>query len=866
LIIILIYEYTHQIIIISSKMHKSKEYIHDIYNLIVSDHSIEVIPSNEMIMTFLDGIINRISLIKEEKKPDIINIIDLSQSIINEFPKTNEKNVKPIQQDSFYKYIAEYLVTKSSTDPFYETMASVISMIRVHQITSDSQMTVADLLYNNYDTNNLINPLISDEVYEVIVNNHLELQRAIDFKKDFDFDYFGIKTLEQSYLFKRHDAKYLIIERPQHMMMRVAIGIHMNDIQKVIETYNILSDRMMTHATPTLFNAGTIRPQMSSCFLQSIEDSLEDIFETIADVANISKWAGGIGIHMSSIRARGSLIRKTNGASDGIIPLCSVLNKVARYMNQGGKRKGSIACYLEPYHADIFEFCELRLNTGTDDNRARDLYLALWVPSLFIERVRNDGRWSLMCPDECPGLNTTHSHEFNRLYEKYENEGKYKKQIKARELWKHILTVQTETGFPYILYKDNANNRSNQQNLGTIRSSNLCAEIIEYSDKNETAVCNLASLCLPRFIKNYEGLKIFDHEKLIEICRVAVRNLNRIIDLNFYPTKKTKLSNMRHRPIGIGVQGLADVYNMMGYPFDSKEASDLNKRIFETIYYATLYESNKLAQENGAYSSFNGSPFSQGRLQFHLWGIDEKQLLMGYPWKHLVENIKKYGTRNSLLTAVMPTASTSQIMGNSECIEPYMSNIFTRSTLAGNFIVVNRNLMKDLIERGLWNDMMKKMIIIENGSVQGIDSIPEDLKAIYKTAFEISQKVIIKQSADRGIFIDQSQSLNVFMKEPNFDILNSILIDGHDLGLKTGMYYYRTLPAVNPINFGIDINEIKKLKNQESITDMISGMYRFNNQSNGHSDKKQPIEIPENEKICEWRPGMKLDDCMVCSS
>jgi len=821
-------------------MYRTKEECLQIYANILGDYGKQIVPSVSYIKQFLKNCITNILAIRGEKKPHQIDVDELSKSISNEFPKVKGKRSQPIDEDRFYRHIAEFMVVRSSHHIYYETLASHIMVQRLHEITPEKIIDCAELLYNNVDVHGERCPLISDQTYRVIRNNQQKLQEVLKPERDHLFDYFGIKTLERSYLYKLHFTSYKTIERPQFMIMRVAIGIHGDDIDKVIETYNLMSDKYFTHATPTLFNAGTPKPQLSSCFLQAMEDSIESIFESLSEVAYISKWSGGIGLHISSVRSRGSLIRKTNGISDGIVPLCVVLNKVAKYINQGGKRKGSIAVYLEPWHSDIFEFCELRLNTGNDDNRARDLYLALWVPSLLIERVKSDGMWSLMCPDECPGLNLVHSQEFNELYEKYEKEGRFKRQVKARDLWKHILISQTETGFPYMLFKDSANAKSNQKNLGTIRSSNLCAEIIQYSDENETSVCNISSICLPRFITITKKEKLFDHVKLIEVCRVIVRNLDRIIDRNFYPTEKTRRSNMRHRPMGVGIQGLADVYNIMGIAFDSPEAMELNRRIFETIYYACLDESKELAKRHGSYETFEGSPFSQGILQFHMWGLNENNLTMGYDWKRLIEEIKEFGTRNSLLTALMPTASTSQIMGNSECFEPYMSNIFTRSTLAGQFIVVNKNLMRDLLEKDLWNDDMRKRLIIENGSVQNIEEIPIEIKNAYKTAFEISQKALVKQSADRGAFVDQSQSLNIFMKEPNFDILNSCLIDGHDMGLKTGIYYYRTCPAVNPINFGIDVVDIMRLTKTDNIMGIVSGMYQVD--KNLPSDKTNNVE------------------------
>jgi ribonucleoside-diphosphate reductase alpha subunit len=1207
----------------------------DKYNKIIENHDVEIKLTITFVRNFLKGIISKIKVKKKEKLPKSINLDNVIKNIYNSLPKT-------INNNDFYSYVADFLISKSSEHYYYDFLATFVEVERLHNITTESLLVTANLLQENLDKNNNESPILSDEIYNIIVKNSDRLQSAIKMDRDYDFDFFGLKTLQRSYLYKLHFTKYKIIERPQHMIMRVALGIHGEDINSAIETYEYISQKYFTHATPTLFNSGTRRPQMSSCFLQSIDDNIVSIFDAVRDMAYTSKWSGGIGVHLSSLRGRGSLIRGTNGTSSGIIPLCILLNKLAKYINQGGKRNGSIACfregteiftanggvkqiqdveigdmvvthknrlrpvtqlhknplgnrkiyklevqrnkdiyvtgnhkfwsfytkkykskklslgwnsvddlkeilenkettrqacyismpeannikdtgiykidimdysetifnngihelvlnndnvvtsvtkaidrkgkpkvskshsvkrvwkitedfanligmwlgdghinkeradgkilgivfsvhdvnnpeidfikktcedvfgcnittfspkdrnvvqiyvnsriigivfmemfgsyfdgknlpdmvfgwpkklvnsliaglittdghitkkktnatidlsneklvtqlyhlcrsngigtsfvkynksegmtcdpysmsvplnkeivrqlykhyeddrldrckqklkdseksaddkflkilkitetdkmdefvytlgveedhsymvegllaencYTEPWHSDIYDFVDLRLNNGNDDNRARDLFLALWTPSLFMERVRNDEMWSLMCPDECPNLNLVHSEEFNELYEKYEREGKYRKQVKARHLWKHILESQSETGFPYILYKDNANKKSNQQNLGTIRSSNLCAEIIEYSDENETAVCNLMSLCLPKFIEvDSKDRKKYNFQKLMKMVRIGVRNLDKIIDRNYYPTEKTRYSNMRHRPMGIGVQGLGDTYNIMGFPFDSDEAKDLNNRIFESIYYAAIDESKELAKIKGHYSSFFGSPFSEGKFQFHLWGISEDKLLMGYNWKKLIREVKQYGTRNSLLTALMPTASTSQIMGNSECIEPYMSNIFKRSTLAGEFIVVNKNLMKDLIKLDLWNEDMKKLLIINNGSIQNIDKIPDNIKRIYKTAFELSQKALVEQSSDRGKFIDQSQSFNIFMAEPNFDTLTAVLFDGHDRGNKTGIYYYRSLPAVNPINFGIDVDDIKRLTGNDKAVDMIS--------------------------------------------
>jgi len=766
------------------------------------------------------------------------NFFDMNEIVDNIFKQLPDK----INRFEFYTFVSDFIIAKCSTHILYLKMASMMCVDKLHKTTNPDIKLISTTLYNNTDIHNDHSPLISLECFEIIQDNYEKIQKKLDMERDYLFDFFGLKTLERSYLLRIHEGKKtIIIERPQHLIMRIAIGIHGKDLDAAFETYDLISNRYFTHATPTLFNAGTRRPQLSSCFLIGMGDSIESIFNTISDMAFISKWAGGLGLHLSSIRSAGSIIRGTNGKSDGIVPLSIVLNWVARYINQGGKRNGSIACYLEPWHADIYEFCELRSNKGSEAQRARDLFLALWIPDLFMKRLKEGGMWSLMCPNQCPNLNSTYGEEFEKLYTQYENEGKYIKQVRAVDLWKHIMTAQIETGFPYCLFKDHANKKSNQKNLGTIKSSNLCAEIIEYSDENEHAVCNLSSICLPRFIIKDGKTRIYDFDKLQEITRVCVRNLNKIIDINYYPTEKTKLSNYKHRPIGIGVQGLADVYNMMSMPFDSDEARELNKKIFEAIYFAAVDESKEIAKKEGPYSTFKGSPFSNGELQYHLWGLDEKDLLMGYDWKKLTEEVKKYGTRNSLLTALMPTASTAQIMSNSETVEPYMSNIFVRSTLAGDFIVINNNLMRDLLELGLWSDTMKKRIIINNGSIQNIDGIPDKIKNIYKTAFEMSLKNIIKQSADRGPFIDQSQSLNLFIDTPSFDLLNSAMYTGWDMGLKTGMYYCRSVPAVNPISFGIDIDEIKELTNNDSAINML-----INNFNTG--DKKE------------------IEECLVCGS
>jgi ribonucleoside-diphosphate reductase alpha subunit len=750
------------------------------------------------------------------------NIIDNKWIIIEELcQELYERIPSDITLIEFYTFVSDYCASKISYHPDYNKIASYICIKKMHYLTFDKMTDIVELLYYHYDNHNNHAPIISKSLYDIVIKNGEKINTIIDYNRDYLLDYFGIKTLERSYLFKIYKGgeKY-IIERPQHLFMRVALGIHNDNFDDAIETYYYMSNKYFTHATPTLFNAGTNRTQMSSCFLTGIDDNLDNIFDQQKQVALISKWAGGIGIHMSSIRSKGSIIRGTNGQSDGIIPLSIVMNKISRYVNQGGKRGGAIAIYLEVHHPDIFEFCELRkANTGNDDNRARDLFLALWTCDLFMNRVKNNEMWSLMCPDECPNLNTTFGEEYEKLYIQYENDKKYKKQVYARDLWKHILECQLESGMPYIAYKDHANKKSNQKNLGTIQSSNLCIEIMEYSNSEETAVCNLASICLPRYIKNME----YDYEELQKVTRICVRNLNKIIDLNFYPSENAKKSNMKHRPIGLGIQGLADVYNIFEYSFESFEAKELNKRIFETIYYAAVDESYKLAQKYGKYLTFDGSPFSEGKLQYHLWGMETQDLITKekYNWDELIKNVQKYGTRNSLLTALMPTASTSQIMKCSECFEPYMSNVFSRTTLAGEFTIINENLIKVLIKQNLWSKEMRESILLNKGSIQNITEISTHIKNIYKTAFEIPLSDIIKQSADRGPFIDQSQSMNLFLGEQNYKKLTSAHFYGWQLGLKTGMYYLRTTPAADALNFGLVQNKKKeedcKEKEEEKV-------------------------------------------------
>ena len=699
---------------------------------------------------------------------------------------------------------AEVAAAKTIDHPDYALLASRIAVSNLHKETKKTWSEVITDMYNYIDPKTGENAsLIADDVYEIIQANKERLDSSIIYDRDFRYDYFGFKTLTRSYLMKLEGE---IVERPQHMLMRVSVGIHKNDIDAAIKTYNLMSEGWFTHATPTLFNSGTPKPQMSSCFLLTMkEDSIEGIYDTLKSCAQISQSAGGIGLSIHDIRATGSYIKGTNGESNGIVPMLRVFNDTARYVDQGGgKRKGSFAIYIEPWHADVFDFLDLKKNHGKEEQRARDLFFALWVPDLFMKRVKENGNWTLMCPHECPGLSDTHSAEFEALYTKYENEGKGRKTIKAQDLWFKILESQIETGTPYMLYKDAANSKSNQQNLGTIKSSNLCTEIMEYTAPDEVAVCNLASLALPKFVTE---AKTFDHDKLFEVTYQATLNLNKIIDGNFYPVKEARNSNMRHRPIGLGVQGLADTYITMGFPFESEEARVLNKEIFETMYYASMTASKDLAKVDGPYESFAGSPVSRGEFQFDMWNVKPSPR---WEWDVLKEEVKEHGVRNSLLLAPMPTASTAQILGNNECFEPYTSNVYTRRVLSGEFIVVNKHLLKDLVREGLWNKDMRQKIMSANGSVQSINEVPQHLKDLYKTAWEISQKAIIEQSADRGAFICQSQSLNIFMENANFGKLTSMHFYGWEKGLKTGMYYLRTKAATDAIKFTIDKNTMEE--------------------------------------------------------
>jgi ribonucleoside-diphosphate reductase alpha chain len=697
---------------------------------------------------------------------------------------------------------AETAASMTTKHPDYATLAARIAISNLHKNTQKSFSGTMKLMYQYVDPKTGQNAsLIAKDVWKVIQANAALLDSSIIYDRDFGYDYFGYKTLEKSYLMKLNGK---IVERPQHMLMRVAVGIHGEEIEKAVETYNLLSERWFTHATPTLFNAGTPKPQLSSCFLLTMkDDSIEGIYDTLKQTAKISQSAGGIGLAIHNIRATGSYIKGTNGTSNGIIPMLRVFNDTARYVDQGGgKRKGSFAIYMEPWHADVFDFLDLKKNHGKEENRARDLFYALWIPDLFMKRVEANQDWTLMCPHECPGMSDCYGDEFERLYEKYESEGKGRKTIPAQELWFAILESQVETGTPYILFKDSANKKSNQKNLGTIKSSNLCTEIIEYTAPDEVAVCNLASIALPKFIKDNTGNTEYDFKKLYDITKVITRNLNKIIDVNYYPVIEAENSNKRHRPIGIGIQGLADTFILMQMPFDSEKAQKLNKDIFETIYYASMEASMELAIEEGPYTTWAGSPISQGVFQFDMWGVTPESGL--WDWEDLRTKVMKHGVRNSLLLAPMPTASTSQILGNNECFEPYTSNIYSRRVLSGEFVVVNKHLLKDLVKIGMWNDSTKNKLIAANGSVQNIPEVPEHLKELYKTAWEIKQKTLIDMSADRGAFICQSQSLNIFMTDPNFAKLTSMHFYSWKAGLKTGMYYLRTKAAVDAVKFTVD--------------------------------------------------------------
>ncbi|KAI9732680.1 MAG: ribonucleotide-diphosphate reductase subunit rnr1 [Claussenomyces sp. TS43310] len=739
-----------------------------------------------------DKITARVSRLCYGLDPDHVDAAAITQKVISGV----YQGVTTIELDNLAAETAAYMTV---THPDYAILAARIAVSNLHKQTKKQFSSVISDLYHYVNPrNSKLSPMIGKGTYETVMKHADELNSAIVYDRDFNYQYFGFKTLERSYLL-RLDGK--IVERPQHMIMRVAVGIHGEDIEKAIETYELMSNKYFTHASPTLFSAGTPQAQLSSCFLVDMkEDSIEGIYDTLKTCAMISKNAGGIGLNVHRIRATGAYIAGTNGNSNGLVPMLRVFNNTARYVDQGGnKRPGAFAIYLEPWHSDVFEFLDLRKNHGKEEVRARDLFYALWIPDLFMKRVEKNGQWTLMCPNECPGLADVYGEEFEALYEKYESEGKGTKTIKAQKLWYSILEAQTETGNPFMLYKDACNRKSNQKNLGTIRSSNLCTEIVEYCSPDEVAVCNLASLALPTYVDVNNG--VYDFQKLHQVTQVVVKNLNRIIDINYYPVIEAKNSNMRHRPIAVGVNGLADAFLALRLPFDSPEAKELNKQIFETIYHAALTASVEIAKADGTYVSYKGSPISKGELQYDMWGVTPSDL---WDWASLKEQIKVHGVRNSLLVAPMPTASTSQILGFNECFEPYTSNIYSRRVLAGEFQVVNPWLLKDLVDMGLWSDNMKNRIIADGGSIQNIPNIPADIKALYKTVWEISQRTIVQMAADRGAFIDQSQSLNIHMKDPTMGKITSMHFAGWKLGLKTGMYYLRTMAASAPIQFTVD--------------------------------------------------------------
>ncbi|CAL68414.1 ribonucleoside-diphosphate reductase subunit alpha [Christiangramia forsetii] len=760
---------------------------------------------------------------------------------------------------------AEIAATMTTSHPDYAKLAARISVSNLHKNTKKTFSEVMTDLYEyvNPRTGEKA-PLLSDEVYKVIIENKEKLDSTIIYNRDFSYDYFGFKTLERSYLLKLNGK---IAERPQHMLMRVSIGIHIDDLDAAIETYELMSKKYFTHATPTLFNSGTPKPQMSSCFLLTMkDDSIDGIYDTLKQTAKISQSAGGIGLSIHNVRATGSYISGTNGTSNGIVPMLRVFNDTARYVDQGGgKRKGSFAMYVEPWHADIFDFLDLKKNHGKEEMRARDLFYAMWMPDLFMKRVEQNEKWTLMCPQECPGLFDTYGEEFEKLYEKYEAENKGRKTIKARELWEKITESQIETGTPYMLYKDAANRKSNQKNLGTIRSSNLCTEILEYTSPDEVAVCNLASIALPMFIKGNE----FDHKELFKITKRVTKNLNKVIDRNYYPVKEAENSNMRHRPVGLGVQGLADTFIKLRMPFTSDKAKKLNQEIFETLYFAAVTASMELAKEEGPYSTFKGSPISEGEFQYNLWGIKDEDLSGRWDWGKLRKQVMKEGVRNSLLLAPMPTASTSQILGNNEAFEPYTSNIYTRRVLSGEFIVVNKHLLEDLVSRNLWDDEVKNAIMRNNGSVQDIDIIPDDLKELYKTVWELSMKDIIDMSRHRGYFIDQSQSLNLFMENANYSKLTSMHFYAWKSGLKTGMYYLRTKSAVDAIKFTLE-----KEKKKEPIVAVSEAPAKAAEKLQAapkpvisqESEAEGALSPEELRAIIAQSKEGEGDDCLMCGS
>lgn len=766
-----------------------------------------------------DKIIYRLRKLANDKSLGILNSIDpdvIAQRVVSSI----YDGVTSCELDEEAARIA----ISMTENPEYQKLASRIIISNMHKSTIECFSEVMENLYNNTDKNGNHSPIIADDVIEIIRKHKNIINFTIDYSRDYIFDYFGYKTLERSYLQKmlnKETTKMQVVERPQHLYMRVAIGIHKDDIDSIIKTYHLISQHYYTHASPTLFNGGTRLANLSSCFLIGTEDSIDGIYKTITDCGRISKVGGGIGVHITNIRSKGSTIRGTNGTSDGIIPMIKVYNSTCLYINQSGKRKGSFAIYLEPWHADVMEFLDLKKNQGHEDMRARDLFYAMWIPDLFMKKVEEDSDWYLMCPDECPGLTDVYGEEFENLYNKYVEEKRYKRIVKAQEVWTRMLDSQIETGTPYIGYKDAVNRKCNQKNLGTIKSSNLCLEISLYSDNKEYAVCNLCSIALPKYVKyDSENKPYFDFEHLKEVSEYIIKPMNKVIDNNYYPVPETKLSNMKHRPIGVGIQGLVDVYVKMRLPFESEEAKRLNKEIFETIYYGCLRGSIELAKSEGSYSSFQGSPFSKGKLQFDLCkeydNINLDDYLSGrWDWNALKEDLKEYGTRNSMLLALMPTASTAQIMGNTESFEPVDSCIFKRRVLSGEYIVINKYLVEDLIKLGIWSKELKDTIIANDGSIQGIDIIPDDIKQLYKTVWEISMKSVIEQCRDRGVFVDQMQSMNLFMANPNYKRLTSMHFYAWRNNLKSGMYYLRSKASASAGKFSIDPNLEKKIREKQ---------------------------------------------------
>ena len=767
---------------------------------------------------------------------------------------------------------AQLSASLMTTHPDWGTLSARIAISNHHKKTDSSFSNVMKLLGSQVHPKTKENiSYIHESILDLLSDPDVckRIDSVIDYTRDYDFDFFGFKTLERGYLLK--DATLKVQERPQHLWMRVSLALWHQDLPRAFETYELLSKKKFTHATPTLFAAGTPRQQLSSCYLLAMEsDSIKGIYKTLTDCAQISKYAGGIGLHVHNIRAKGSIIRGTNGIGDGLVPMLRVFNNTARYVNQGGRRNGSFAIYLEPWHADVEEFLKLKLNTGTEEERARDLFYALWVPDLFMRRVEENGEWSLFCPDESPGLSDVWGDKFEELYMKYEQEGRYKKKVSAQKLWFDILDAQMETGTPYLVYKDAANRKSNQQNLGTIKSSNLCSEIIQYSSPTETAVCNLASLSLPAFVKDRK----FDYEELRKVTKVVIKNLNRVIDINFYPTPETELSNMRHRPIGLGIQGLADVFALMRLDWESDEAARVNKLIFENMYYASLEASVEEAERDGAYSSFAGSPASKGLLQPDLWSVEPLTQQEGLlDWHNLREKVKK-GIRNSLMIAPMPTASTSQILGNNECFEPFTSNLYTRRTLAGEFIIINKYLMEELREIGVWSEELKQEIIARNGSVQGIGRIPEEIQKRYKTAWELKQRVLLDMAAARGAFIDQSQSLNLFVPDPTYSKLTSMHFYGWKSGLKTGCYYLRTKAPVMAQKFTVDPRLLAAVENSgdvESDSESEESSYSSDSDSSEETprvesnEEKKKRELEEILKKFESTESTESEGCLMCS-